>query len=251
VWPVMAMMKGVTSGLLTTVLFALPALLAVRGVRPSFLLRKDFASESGESGPGLDYASLVASGGTIAGLWAIAVWISASLLYATVFAGSLAIAILIIGGVGALLLRFLKSISRRSAIRNSPSLRHGIANLYRPGAHAVAILASIAIGVMFTLSVYSVQHSILDEIRSTAPPDTPNVFLINVTETDRQGLDELIESDPAITVTADFHRRDGAREFSANRKIPPISGLAGNSDRQPGFTCGHEDPQWKMVDECR
>jgi putative ABC transport system permease protein len=196
VLPWMAMTKGVTSGILTTVLFALPALLAVRSVRPSFLLRREFSDDSGS---GWDVASLIASGGTIAGLWAIAVWISASVTYATVFAGSLAVAIFIIGGVGALLLRALKLLSTKSAIRNSPALRHGIANLYRPGAHAIAILASISIGVMFTLSVYSVQHSILDEIQSTAPPDAPNVFLINVTAADHEGLDRLIESDPAIT----------------------------------------------------
>ncbi|HET9130603.1 MAG TPA: FtsX-like permease family protein, partial [Terriglobia bacterium] len=78
-------------------------------------------------------------------------------------------------------------------------MHHGIANLYRPGAHAIAILASISIGVMFTLSVYSVQHSILEEIQSTAPPDAPNVFLLNVTETDRDGLAQIIENDPSIT----------------------------------------------------
>ena len=196
VLPWLAMAKGVTSGVLTTVLFALPALLAVRSVRPSFLLRREYSDDSGS---GWDAASLAASGGTIAGLWAIAVWISASFIYATVFAGGLAAAIFIIGGVGALLLRLLKLLSTKSAIRNSPALRHGIANLYRPGAHAIAILASISIGVMFTLSVYSVQHSILDEIQATAPPDAPNVFIVNITEADHEGLDRFIESDPAIT----------------------------------------------------
>jgi putative ABC transport system permease protein len=196
VLPWVAMAKGVTAGILTTVLFALPALLAVRSVRPSFLLRREFSDNSGSA---WDAASLVASGVTVAGLWAIAAWISASFLYASVFAGGLAVALFIIGGVGALLLRILKRLSKRSAIRNSPAMHHGIANLYRPGAHAIAILASISIGVMFTLSVYSAQHSILDEIQSTAPPDAPNVFLLNVTEADHEGLEQLIESDPAIT----------------------------------------------------
>jgi len=195
VWPLMSMSKGVTAGLLTTVLFALPALLSVRGVRPSFLLRKDFSSESRA---GLDIASLAAAAGTVAGLWTIAVWISDSVIYASVFAGSLLVAILIIGGIGAGLLRLLKKISVQAFVKRSPALRHGIANLYRPGAHSVAILASVAIGVMFTLSVYSVQHSILDEIRSTAPPDAPNVFLINITQQDYAGLEHFIQTDPAI-----------------------------------------------------
>jgi len=225
VWPVMAMMKGLTSGLLTTILFALPALLAVRSVRPSFLLRKDF---SDESGPGRDAASLAAAGGTIIGLWAIAAWISASFLYATVFAGSLIAAILIISGVGALLLRGLKSISGRRVIRQSPALRHGIANLYRPGAHAITILVSIAVGVMFTLCVYSVQYSILDEIRSTAPPDAPNVFLINVTSSDHDGIDRLIASDPAIVGRKPLSNSALAQLVSIDGKplndLPPTEG---------------------------
>ncbi len=195
VLPWASMSKGVTAGLLTTVLFALPALISVRSVRPSFLLRKDFSSESPT---GLDIASLAAAGGTIAGLWAIAVWISDSVMYASVFAGSLIAAILIIGGIGAGLLRFLKTLSTQTFVKRSPALRHGIANLYRPGAHSVAILASIAIGVMFTLSVYSVQHSILDEIQSTAPPDAPNVFLVNITQQEYEALEHFIQTDPAI-----------------------------------------------------
>jgi putative ABC transport system permease protein len=198
VWPVFAMLKGIASGLLTTVLFALPALLAIRSVRPAFLLRKDFSDESSFPGASGSKAANLAGIATIAGLWGIAVWISGSFMYATVFAGSLLIAILAISGVGALLLRLLKTVSKQSSIRNSPALRHGIANLYRPGAHAITILVSVSVGVMFTLSVYSVQHSILDEIRSTAPPDEPNVFLINVTEKERDGIEHMIQTDPAI-----------------------------------------------------
>lgn len=197
VWPVAAMFKGVSSGVLTTILFALPALLAVRTVRPAFLLRRDYSDDAGSESTSRS-ASLLAAAGTIAGLWGIAVWISSSIVYASVFAGSLIVAILIISGAGGLLLRTLKFVSNGKAIRRSPAMRHGIANLYRPGAHTIAILTSIAVGVMFTLSVYSVQHSILNEIRETAPPDAPNVFLVNVTDAEREGIDRLIETDPAI-----------------------------------------------------
>ncbi len=34
---------------------------------------------------------------------------------------------------------------------------------------------------MFTLTVYLVQHSLVDEIMQTAPPGMPNVFLIGIT----------------------------------------------------------------------
>ena len=196
IWPIAAMLKGMLVGLATTTLFTLPTLLSIRDVRPILLLRKEFSDETGSTH---DRRSLIAAGLVMIGLWLIAIWIGDSIYYASVFAGCLIGSILIIGAIGTLLLRGLKSVSNYDAIKKSPVLRHGIANLYRPGAHAVAILASVGIGVMFTLSVYYLQHSLLDEIRLSAPPDAPNVFLINITEREREGIAEIIENDPTVT----------------------------------------------------
>jgi putative ABC transport system permease protein len=177
-------------------MFSLPPLLAIRGVRPSSLLQKTFA---GESSAGRDWASRIAAVLAMVGLWGIAVWVSASPLYASAFAGSLIGGIGILALVGFVMLRLMKRVSGIAAIRKSRSLRHGIANLYRPGAHAVAIMTSLAIGVMFIMSVYFIQHSLLDEIRLTSPPDAPNVFLVNITEREREGISKILETDPGIT----------------------------------------------------
>jgi putative ABC transport system permease protein len=48
------------------------------------------------------------------------------------------------------------------------------------------------------LSVYFLQHSLLEEVRLTAPPDTPNLFLINITDRERDGITKVLENDPAI-----------------------------------------------------
>jgi putative ABC transport system permease protein len=195
IWPWAAMAQGMVAGLLTATLFSLPPLLAIRGIRPSTLLQNTF---SGESRTAQDRASLAAAGATIVGLWAIAVWVSGSARYATIFAGSLmgGIGVMSIAGLG--LLKLLRRASRLALVSQSRSLRHGIANLYRPGAHSVAILTSLAVGVMFTLSVYFVQYSLLDEIRIAAPPDAPNVFLINITDREKDGISRILASDPAI-----------------------------------------------------
>jgi putative ABC transport system permease protein len=195
IWPIAAMLQGIVAGLTTTALFSLPPLLAIRKIRPASLLQKTF---TGESTTTRDRASLIAAGVAILGLWGIAVWISGSVRYASVFAGSLIAGICILGIIGTLLLRVLRRLSNLAVIRHSRSLRHGIGNLYRPGAHAVAILTSLAIGVMFVMSVYFIQHSLLDEIRIAAPPDSPNVFLINITEREKDGVSKILESDPSI-----------------------------------------------------
>lgn len=196
IWPIAAMLQGIVAGLVTTLLFSLPPLLAIRGIRPSSLLQSAFA---GESRSGRDWASRIAAALATIGLWGIAVWVSASLLYASVFAGSLIAGICILALVGMVMLRIMRRISGIAAIRQSRSLRHGIGNLYRPGAHAVAIMTSLAIGVMFIISVYFIQHSLLDEIRLNAPPDAPNVFLVNITEREKEGIGRILESDPGIT----------------------------------------------------
>src|SRR5262249_919676 len=163
--------------------------------RPSSLLQKAFA---GESSAARDWASRIAATASFVGLWGIAVWVSASPLYASVIAGSLIAGVCILGLIGMLLLRLMKRLSKLRLVQRSRSLRHGVGNLYRPGAHAVAILTSLAIGVMFVMSVYFIQHSLLDEIRIAAPPDAPNVFLVNITERERDGITKILESEPGI-----------------------------------------------------
>jgi len=183
------------AGIATVILFAIPSLLAISEVRPALILRKEV---SDESRPTRDRRSIVAAAVIIVGLWAIAVWVGTSIKYASVFAAILAGSLLVMGVLGAVLLRGIRRLSVYPFIRRSAALRHGIANLYRPGAHASAILASLGIGVMFTVTVYFLQYSLLEEVRMTAPPDTPNLYLINITERERDGIMKLLENDPAV-----------------------------------------------------
>jgi len=78
------------------------------------------------------------------------------------------------------------------------SLRHGIANLYRPGNHAQAALVALGIGVMFTLTVYLVQHGVLEEMIKTAPPGMPNVFLIDISPQTRDAVLGILRSQHGI-----------------------------------------------------
>ena len=70
------------------------------------------------------------------------------------FAGALVVSLAVLAGIAWLMLRGLKLASRRKL---PTSIRHGIANLYRPGNHAQTVLVALGIGVMFTLTVYLVR----------------------------------------------------------------------------------------------
>ena len=202
VWPWTAMLKAVAASLATVFLFALPALVAISEVKPALILRKEVSGETLAPGqprqPQRVRRSVVAAALIAIGLWGIAVWVGSSIKYATVFAAILIGSLLVLGSLGGILLHGIRRLSQFQIIRRSAVLRHGIANLYRPGAHATAILASLSIGVMVTLSIYFLQNSLLEEVRLTAPPDTPNLFLINITDRERDGITRLLENDPAV-----------------------------------------------------
>lgn len=196
IWPWMAMVKGTAAGVATAILFTLPALLAISEVKPAFILRKEVPGESSAKLP--TARSLAVAAAIIAGLWGMAVWIASSITYASAFGGFLAGSLAILTLLGAGLLKLLRRLGDHSAVRSSAALRHGIANLYRPGAHAAAILASLGIGVTFTVMIYFFQTSLLEEVRLTAPPDTPNLFLINITDNERDGLLRLLDREEGI-----------------------------------------------------
>ena len=83
--------------------------------------------------------------------------------------------------LAAVALRTLRFLLDRVRLRLPSSLRHGLANLYRPGNQSAAVLAALGTGVMLILAVYLMQGALLRDLRETASPKLPNVFLIDVT----------------------------------------------------------------------
>src|ERR1700693_6373304 len=96
-------------------------------------------------------------------------------------------------------------VSRR---KMPASIRHGIANLYRPGTHAQSVLVALGIGVMFTMTVYLIQRGVIAQMNRAAPPGIPNVFLIDIAPKDRDAVMDVvkqqrgIEGAPEVTGTA-------------------------------------------------
>src|SRR5262249_25104460 len=117
----------------------------------------------------------------IVALGAIAWALSDSVKVGGGFALLFSIALLVLLLLAAVALRTLRFILNRVRLHLPSSLRHGLANLYRPGNQSAAVLASLGTGVMLILAVFLMQSSLLREIRETASPKLPNVFLIDIT----------------------------------------------------------------------
>ena len=187
--------QGILAGLLTALLFAIPPLLSIAEIRPALIFRRDMA----ESAPTpRNWKPYAAFGAIAIGLGAMAVWIGGSFEVGSIFAGGLVVSVLLLIAVGKVVLAGIRGASDRFARSWHPALRHGVANLYRPGSHMTAILAALGIGVMFTLSVQLLQTTLVDQLVDSAPPDMPNVYMINITDREREGLWALLETQDGV-----------------------------------------------------
>ena len=195
-----AAIQGLAIGLLATLLFTLPPLLSIRRIRPGLILRRDVTVDLRSWSRKLKdaYPSLIAGVIILAGIGGIASWLSESVRSGIYFVIGLFASLLVMAGVGWLLLRGLRWLGKNVAWRLRPSLRHGIANLYRPGAHSQSALTALGIGVMFTLTIYLVQHEWLADLMKSAPPGMPNVFLLDMTPANQADVMRLVARQKGI-----------------------------------------------------
>src|SRR5581483_11384986 len=201
----------------------LPPLLDVRTVRPILVLRRLV-----EQGPatarewlarwwsrrlqvGIAAIVVVALGGIA---WALSDSVKVGGWFALLFT----IALIVLLLLAAVALRVLRFLLNRVRLHLPSSLRHGLANLYRPGNQSAAVLASLGTGVMLILAVYLMQSSLLRDIRQTASPTLPNVFLIDITPDEVDGVRTFFKNQPGITQPVDLLPVVQGRFVSLNGK---------------------------------
>ncbi len=199
-WDPAPIVQGFAAGVLTALLFTLPPLLSIRRVRPNVIFRREMPEVKPQWRKRLagSRVSVAAGALLVAGMGAIAAWLSDSAEMGLLFAGGLVVSLGALAAIAWVLLRAVRLFLRRSPWRLPVTVRHGLANLYRPGNHAEAVLVALGIGVTFTLTVYLVQHSLLAQLATSAPPGMPNVFLINITSREQQGLLELLRKQAGV-----------------------------------------------------
>ena len=247
-WQPSAAAQAMLIGILTTLLFSLPPLLSIRRIRPALIFRREmegvrkswqekFADRRSSAGVGL----LIA-----AGLAATAAWLGDSVRMGMWFAGGLIVSLAVLSATAWILLRILRLLPGWLPFRLPMALRHGVANLYRPGVHAEAILVALGVGVTFTLSIYLIQTSVITQMARSAPPDMPNVFLINVTNVERDGLLDLLRNYPGVEGDVGLVPSVAARLHSINGQDLADRNLDENANRyraSRGITSFEEQPE--------
>ena len=202
-------LAGLGTGLLTTLLFCLPPLLDVRGVRPVLVLRRMV-----EQGPGgwqgfferwlKRLPQIILSALLVIPLIGIAWALSDSAAVGIRFGLAFAAALLVLLALAAITLFVLRVLLNRTRLRLPSFLRHGLANLYRPGNQSAPVLAALGTGVMLILAVYLIQSDLLRDLRETASPRLPNLFLVDVRTDEVAGVKALFQHQPGVSQQLDL-----------------------------------------------
>jgi putative ABC transport system permease protein len=189
-------LEGIAAGTLVTLLFTIPPLLSVRQVKPAQIFRREMAEVKPKLLKRLrtQLPAMLSSLLILAGLGAVAGWLAESARMGAYFIGGLTVALLLLAAVAWLLLRALRLFVRWTPFRLPVAWRQGMSNIYRPGNHAASVLVSLGIGVMFTLTIYLVQKSLLVEVAGAAPKGAPNVFMINITAKDHDVIQQFLDA---------------------------------------------------------
>jgi putative ABC transport system permease protein len=200
-----AVFTGLGAGILITLLFTLPPLLDIRNVRPILILRR--AVEDSED-PFIhatikkissNIAQILATVLILIGLAAIAMTLSDSFEVGKWFSIGLVLVLLVLIGASAALLTALKFFLNRTRLHLPSALRHGLANLYRPGNPSAALLAALGLGVMQIMTVYLVQKDAVKEMNISAAPNIPNVFLVDIADSEIAGVKALLHTQASVT----------------------------------------------------
>lgn len=205
-----AVLIGLGVGVLTTLLFTLPPLLDIRGVRPILILRRAVDQSEDPFVTAVfrklrsNWAQVGAAVLILAGLTAIAVTLTDSAMIGKVFSVALVAVMAVLLAASALVLAGLRRLLERTRLRLPSMVRHGLANLYRPGNPSAALLAALGLGVMQIMAVYFVQQSVVRQLHIASRPNLPNVFLIDITPDEIAGVRALIKSQPAVTAPAEM-----------------------------------------------
>jgi putative ABC transport system permease protein len=227
-------LTGLAVGILTTLLFTLPPLLDIRGVRPILILRRAVDDNDDPFVAGIwrkitkNLAQIGAAVLILAGLAAIATTLSDSVVVGQIFSVGLVLVLGVLLAASAAVLAGLRFFLSKTRLHLPSSLRHGLANLYRPGNPSAALLAALGMGVMQIMTVYLVQKAVVSELHVSSAPNLPNVFLIDITNGEVGGIRALLKAQHSVTAEPELLPVVSSR-------VESIDGVSANEAKLKNF----------------
>jgi putative ABC transport system permease protein len=211
-----AIVRGLGLGLLTTLLFTLPAILTALRVSPLRALRHDAEPLT------LSPAARLAVAVTSVGLFLAMAWVQGgSWRYGLAFCAAL------VTSAGALLLmsRLVQKLASALSARTQRfTWRHGLRALARPSAGTRGAIVALGLGVAMVLSMYLVHTRLGDELRAELPQTAPTTFMVDIQPDQWDALKSQLEQlgatgiDSVPIVNARLSSRTSKREWANSRE---------------------------------
>lgn len=176
-------LSGYAVGLVVLLAFAVPPVLALRGVPALRVLRRDLDVRS----PSALALTALALGGFGALLW----WQAKSPELAGAMLGGLVVTFAILAALGYALVRGIDLL--RPRLRGP--WRYGLANISRRAGTTVAQVGALGLGLMALLLLVFVRTDLLERWREALPEDAPNRFIVNVQPAQIEPLRAFLEGE--------------------------------------------------------
>lgn len=181
-----AMLTGLGVGVWVALVFALLPLLAVRGVPPLAVLRRDVDTEASPRADRWLWAARLALVLSVVALAGLRV---ASVRQGVIFAAAIGAALLVLWGAA----RGLTGALRRWFPRRlAYGLRQGLANLYRPANQTVAVVLALGFGVFLLGALAVMRHNLLGQLRLDGGLGRPNLVFFDVQPDQRPAVETII-----------------------------------------------------------
>ncbi|MBI1845956.1 MAG: ABC transporter permease [Candidatus Rokubacteria bacterium] len=184
------LVRGVAMGVLTAALVGLWPLLEIRTVPPSAVLRRD-VDPGGPRGRRPWGAALPIA----AGLIALAFWQAGSLRVGAIFVGATLAALLLLVGLSRLLVWSARRLPRLPSL----AWRQGLANLARPGGHAVGVIVALGMGVMLLVAVSVLEAALDRQLDAERRVATPSFFFVDVQTDQAAAFARLVREQTGVT----------------------------------------------------
>ena len=237
-----AILSGIGTGLLISVLFALLPLLAIRNVSPLRALRTSYEADLSGRDP-LRWAVYLLIIGFIIGF---AYLQTRNLTLAVGFTGGLAVAfgILTLLGLGliALVRRFFPSSW-------SYVWRQSLANLYRPNNQTLILVTAIGLGAFLIATLYLTQGLLLSRVRLSGSGKQPNMVLFDIQNEQIAGVRALVKQQklpilqevPVVTMRLnDINGKTASASRPPRPDQPTEATRADSAKRPPGWAFTRE-----------
>jgi putative ABC transport system permease protein len=179
-----AVLEGLVTGIIVSMLFSAWPLLQVRLISPLSVLREDAAATKKISGAVWLVTALIILFPVL-----IAFYQTKQILTGLFFSAGIIVALLALWGTAEVLLRSVRKFFPQSA---GFVFRYALASLFRPGNQTRLLVVTIGLGAFILSTLNIIQSSLLNQTEFSGNKNQPNTILFDIQSDQKDAVAELL-----------------------------------------------------------